>query len=522
MKIAIAQRNYTIGDFNGNKSKIIGSISHARQKGADLVVFAEYAISGTPCHDLLHNPTFLDECEQTLRDIAEFCHDIAVIVGLPTLDQNKVISCAAFIQDKTVKKYIGKNNVVSRPEKTYVCNSKGVEFIKVGDTNIAVVVGDDIRLERAFGELADIIIAIASNPYARGQIEYRYNWLKNMAFTVGKPLVYANHEGGQYNYIYDGSSLSMDRQGEPIALLKSFEEDFALVDTQCTDKMEIPDQDRTRNIYNAIKLGLKDFFNKTGFSKACLGMSGGIDSAVVLAMVAEVLDPKDIKVLMLPSQFSSDHSVKDAVEMAERLGVAYEIIPIEPAFRAVVESLKPILGGTDFDVTEENIQSRLRGLMLMALSNKQGYILLNTSNKSEAAVGYGTLYGDMTGSIGPIGDLYKVEVYELARYINREKEIIPENIIRKEPSAELRPDQKDSDSLPPYEIMDAILTRMIEYKEPLDEIIGAGFDDKTVRRIADMVKRAEFKRRQSPPPLLLSQGPLMNHYILPLINKFGV
>lgn len=433
-----------------------------------------------------------------------------------------MISGAAFIENKVVKKYIGKNNVVSRPEKTYICHSKGVEFIKVGATNIAVVVGDDIRIERAFGELADVIVAIASNPFARGQIEHRYNWLKNMAFTVGKPLVYANHEGGQYNYVYDGSSLAMDGTGEAYGLLKSFTEDLAVIDTQCSDRVDIPMQDRTRNMYNAIKLGLRDFFNKTGFTKACLGMSGGIDSAVVLAMVAEVLDPKNIKVLMMPSQFSSDHSVSDAVEMAERLGVEYEIIPIEPAFKAVVECLKPILDDTEFDVTEENIQSRLRGLMLMALSNKHGHILLNTSNKSEAAVGYGTLYGDMTGSIGPIGDLYKVEVYELARYINRDREIIPENIISKEPSAELRPDQKDSDSLPPYEIMDAILTRMIEHKEPLDEIIAAGFDDKTVRRLADLVKRAEFKRRQSPPPLLLSQGPLMNHYILPLINKFGV
>lgn len=522
MKIAIAQRNYTIGDFNGNKSKIIGSIAHAKQKGVDLIVFAEYAISGTPCHDLLHNPLFLDACDQTLREIAEYCDDIAVIVGLPVLEQNKVISSAALIENKTIKKYIGKNNVVSRPEKAYICHSKGIEFIKVGNTNIAVIVGDDIRIEHAFGDLADVIIAIASNQFARGRIEYRYNWLKDMAFTVGKPLIYANHLGGQYNYVYDGSSLALDNEGEAIALLKSFEEDFAIIDTECPDRVAIPEQDRTRNMYNAIKLGLKDFFGKTGFTKACLGMSGGIDSAVVLAMVAEVLHPQNIKVLMMPSRFSSGHSVTDSVEMAENLGIPYEIIPIEPAFNAVVDSLKPILGDTDFDVAEENIQSRLRGLMLMALSNKHGYILLNTSNKSEAAVGYGTLYGDMTGSIGPIGDLYKVEVYELARYINRDREIIPENIIRKEPSAELRPDQKDSDSLPPYEIMDAILTRMIEHKEPLDEIIGAGFDDKTVRRIADMVKRAEFKRRQSPPPLLLSQGPLMNHYILPLINKFGV
>lgn len=520
MKIALAQRNFTVGDLQGNKTKIIESIETARELGARLIVFPEYAISGTPCYDLLHMAPFLEACEETLREIALHCSDISMLVGLPLQEGNEVMSGAALVQNKRIVKYIGKGNVNSRAERTFISHSKGSEFIDIDDEKVAVVVGEDITTERAFGDNADFIVVLSSDPFARGQIEHRYQWISSLSFTLGKPLAYINHLGGQSDFIYDGSSFVLDRKGRPLATLKSFEEDLAVVDMGRAEPIAFPKQDRTQNSFRAIRLGLSDYFRKNGFTKACLGMSGGIDSAVVLAMAAEVLDPKNIKVLMLPSQFSSDHSIRDSVDMVERLGVEYEIIPIEPAFNTVTESLRPILAGTPFDVTEENIQSRLRGLMLMALSNKQGYILLNTSNKSEAAVGYGTLYGDMTGSLGPIADLYKVEVYSLARYINREREIIPVNILEKAPSAELHPDQKDSDSLPPYDVMDAVLGRFIEGGNSIDEIIDAGFDDQTVHRIAEMVKRAEYKRRQAPPPLRLSQRPFASHYILPLLNKY--
>ena len=520
MKIAIAQRNFTVGDLEGNKSKIIENIRQAREQGAELVVFAEYAISGTPCYDLLREAPFLEACEETLREIATHCNNISIVVGLPIQEHNRVMSGAAFIQNGVIKKYIGKSNVYSRSEKTFIWHAKGTEFVTIGNTKVAIILGDDLHIERAFGEFADLVISVASDPFARGQIEHRYDWCRSISFTVCKPVVYVNHMGGQSDFVYDGSSFVMDDHGRPLAVLKSFEEDFAVVDMENAPVVEIPKQDRTRNAFNAIKLGLRDFFDKNGFTKACLGMSGGIDSAVVLAMAAEVLDPKNIKVLMLPSRFSSEHSVDDSIEMAEKLGVDYEIISIEPAYDTVIKSLGPVFEGTRFNVAEENIQSRLRCVMLMALSNKHGYILLNTSNKSEAAVGYGTLYGDMSGALGPIGDMYKVEVYALARYINREREIIPENIILKAPSAELRPDQKDSDSLPPYDIMDAILTRFVEEGNTLEEIIDAGFDDSTVRRIVEMIKHAEFKRRQAPPPLRLSQRPFASDCILPLLNKF--
>lgn len=523
MKIAVAQNNFTVGDLEGNKEKIIESIKAARKQNAELVVFPEYAISGTPCYDLLREAPFHEACQETLREIATHCEGISVLVGLPIQERNIIMytmSAAAFIQDGRIVKFIGKSNVYSRTEQSFIGRSRGMEYVEVGDKKIAVVVGDDLQIERAFGDYADLVVALSSDPFARGQIAHRFDWCSSLSYTVGKPLVYVNHMGGQSDFVGDGTSFVMDDHGRAIAILKSFEEDFAVVDMDSRDFVELPKQNRAKNSFEAIKLGLGDYFRKNGFTKACLGMSGGIDSAVVLAMAAEVLDPKNIKVLMMPSQFSSDHSISDSIKMVETLGVDYEIIPIEPAFNAVTGSLAPILNGTKFDVTEENIQSRLRCVMLMALSNKQGYIVLNTSNKSEAAVGYGTLYGDMSGAIGPIGDLYKVEVYALARYINREREIIPENIILKAPSAELRPDQKDSDSLPPYEIMDAILTRFVEEGQTLEEIIDAGFDDETVHRVAEMLKHAEYKRRQAPPPLRLSQRPFASHYILPLLNKF--
>ncbi|MCL2561945.1 MAG: NAD(+) synthase [Rikenellaceae bacterium] len=495
MKIAVAQINFIVGDIAGNKQRIIDAIVRTRSEGAQLAVFAEFAVSGTPCYDLSRNAHFLDACEEAVREIAAHCTGIAALVGLPMQEGSGV----AVIDNRQIIRHIYKNGIVN-----------------VGGRRVAVVVGGEGRAT----ERADAVVVVASSPFARGRIEQRFERGRTMAFTAGQPLVFVNQVGGQSDVVYDGTSFVMDGTGHPLAVLKSFGEDFALIDTAIQPPIELPRQDRTRNTYNAIRLGINDFFRKNGFRKACLGMSGGIDSAVVLALAVEALGAENLKLLMLPSRFSSTHSVDDSIEMARTLGVEYEIISIEPAFDAVTQSLTSILGDTAFDTTEENIQSRLRCVMLMALANKRGYVLLNTSNKSEAAVGFGTLYGDMSGALGPIGDLYKVEVYALARYINREREVIPSNIILKEPSAELRPDQFDSDSLPPYEVMDAVLTRLVENGETPEEVIGAGFDDATVHRIAEMLRRAEFKRRQSPPALRLSQRPFGSDFRLPLLSKF--
>jgi NAD+ synthase (glutamine-hydrolysing) len=329
--------------------------------------------------------------------------------------------------------------------------------------------------------------------------------------------------GGQTDILFDGSSAAFNAGGKAIALLKSFEEDFQIIDTSAeTPTIPVPPQDKTATVFCAMKMGLADYFRKNGFQKACLGMSGGIDSAVVAAMAVEALGAANVRLLMMPSQFSTGHSVDDAVDMAERLGVAYDVLPIAEAYKAITETMLPVLGGTMFDTTEENIQARIRGVMLMALSNKWGHIVLNCSNKSESAVGYGTLYGDTIGAISIAGDLYKSEIYDLARYINKTRDgMIPENILLKEPSAELHPGQLDSDRLPTYEVLDAILYRMIEKGQHREEIINAGFDATMVIRVHKMLLGSEYKRRQGCPVFRLSTAPMGREFIMPLTNKYG-
>jgi NAD+ synthase (glutamine-hydrolysing) len=522
MKIAISQLNYTIGDFEANKTKIIDSINKAKAQQAQLVIFAEGAICGTPAYDLLKKYTFLEYCEESLVEIASYCDGISALVGLPIVGEGGTVSAAAYIHNRQIIQFIGKKSIATREEKQYLVEGDGCEYITVADKKLAVMVGEDIHSADQFAPEADIIVNLRAQPYSRGVVERRYAYYKEASYRMGKPMVYVNQVGGQTDIIYDGSSAAFNAKGEAVALLSNFAEDFQVVDASITNSaLVVPRQNKTANVFEAMKLGLKDYFAKNGFKKACIGLSGGIDSAVVAAMAVEALGAENVRVLLMPSQFSSDHSVADAVEMAERIGVQYNVVPITEAYHAIVETMKPVMGGTEFDVTEENIQARVRAVMLMALSNKFGYIVLNTSNKSEAAAGYGTLYGDLVGSIGIIGDLYKSEIYDVARYINQIRDnIIPEHILQKEPSAELHPDQKDSDSLPSYEILDSILYRMIEKGEHREDIVNAGFDAKTVQRIHTMLFRTEFKRHQGCPVLRLSTSPLGVEFVMPLTNKY--
>lgn len=524
MKIALAQLNYTVGDFESNKTKIISRINEAKSQDVKLLLFSEQAISGAPAYDLLNKVTFLDLCEETLVEIASYCDNISVMVGLPIAHENKTISVAALISNRRIVRYIGKQNIMSRDEVRHLSSSKGCEYVKIDGHKIAIIVGEDVYKEQEFGDYADTIVNLAVSPYSRGVVEQRYEFFRRLAFTSGKNVAFVNAVGGQTDIVYDGSSAVFNSQGEAIALLENFEEDFKVVDLDPETRNQpvvIPHQNKTENVYRAIKLGLKDYFQKNGFHKACLGLSGGIDSAVVVALAAEVLGADNIHVLMMPSQFSSDHSVDDAVKLADNLGVKYDIVSITDSYRAVLNSLNPVFGETPFDVTEENIQARIRCVLMMAISNKYGHILLNTSNKSESAVGYGTLYGDSAGSISIIGDLYKSEVFDLARYINRDSEIIPENTIIKAPSAELRPEQKDSDSLPPYDVLDAILYRMIEEGQHREEIINAGFDAQTVYKVYGMVIRTEHKRYQFCPILRMSTCTFNKGRIMPMTSKYG-
>ncbi|HIY68751.1 MAG TPA: NAD+ synthase [Candidatus Alistipes intestinigallinarum] len=525
MKIAIAQLNYTIGDIDGNTSKIIDSINKAKARHADLVIFAEQAVSGTPAFDLFRKTTFLELCEDALVEIASCCDGIAAIVGLPILTAQGTISAAALIQDRKVLRYVGKKYITARREMGFLAPSKGYEYATIKGHKCAIIVGDDLSREHDFDHSVETIISINARRYGKGTMIYRYEMMRNLAFVEGKNLVIVNQVGGSTEIVYDGTSGALNKRGEPVLMMKNFEEDFQIFDTEAeAAPITIPStyNDRTRLVYEAARCGLRDFFRKNNYGKAAVGLSGGIDSAVVACIAADALGPENVRALLMPSPFSSDESVEDAKALARNLGIEYNVIPISEIYTSVVNTLKPVIGGTEFDATEENIQSRIRMVLLMALQNKTGHVLLNSSNKSENALGFCTLYGDTAGAFSPTGDLYKSEIYDVARYINRTRgNVIPESILTKEPSSELRPGQKDSDILPPYEVVDAILFRMIEEGQHREEIINAGFDSEVVEKIHSMIMRNEKKRFQFPPVLRLSSCSFGHERLMPLTNKYG-
>ena len=524
MKIAIAQLNYTIGDVEGNTSKIIDSIQKAKERKADLVIFAEQAVSGPPAFDLLRKTTFLELCEDALVTIASCCDGIAAIVGLPILTSQGTISAAALIQDRKVLRYVGKKYITARREMGFLVGSKGYEYATIKGHKCAIVVGDDLSRERDYDKSVETVISINARKYGRGTMTYRYEVMRNLSFVEGKNIVMVNQVGGSTDIVYDGTSGAFNNRGELVLMMKNFEEDFQIFDTRAQARpVVIPTSgERTRLVYEAARCGLRDFFLKNGYRKACIGLSGGIDSAVVACLAADALGHENVRALLMPSQFSSDLSVEDAKELAENLGIEYNVIPITEIYKSVVDTLTPVIGGRDFDSTEENIQTRIRTILLMAVQNKTDYVLLNSSNKSENALGLCTLYGDTAGAFSPTGDLYKSEMYDVARYINRTfGNPIPESILDKEPSSELHPNQKDSDILPPYEVVDAILYRMIEEGQHREEIVNAGFDSEVVEKIHSMIMRNEKKRYQFPPVLRLSMCSFGHERLMPLTSKYG-
>ena len=525
MKIALAQLNYTIGDIEGNKSKIIGAVERAKSEGADLVVFAEQALSGTPALDLLCKTTFIELGEEALDEIASHCGRIAAVVGVPVLTECGPVSAAAVIQHGEVERCISKRFITARREMGFLVPSKGFEYATIKGHKCAIIVGDDLSREHDFDKSVDPVISITARKYGKGAMTYRYDMMRHLSFVEAKNIVLVNQVGGATDIVYDGTSGAFNNRGELVLMMKQFEEDFQIFDTKAQNPpVGVPStyNDRTRMVYQAARCGLRDFFLKNGYKKACIGLSGGIDSAVVACLAADALGRQNIRALLLPSQFSSDHSVEDAKKLAENLGIEYNVIPITEIYTSVVNTLKPVIGGTEFDATEENIQTRIRTVLLMALQNKTDYILLNSSNKSENALGLCTLYGDTAGAFSPTGDLYKSEMYDVARYINRTQgNPIPESILTKEPSSELHPGQKDSDILPPYEVVDAILFRMIEEGQHREEIVNAGFDSEVVEKIHGMIMRNEKKRYQFPPVLRLSSCTFGHERLMPLTNKYG-
>lgn len=548
MHIALAQLNYVIGDFDGNVSKIIDSIAKSREMGADLVVFAELSLCGYPPRDFLEFDDFIVRCEQAIEKIAAECTGIAAIIGAPARNPDikgkNLFNAAWLLADGKVQGLANKTllpNYDIFDEYRYFEPNRKFNVLKFKGLSVALTICEDIwnigpdplyvatPMDELVKQHPDLIINIAASPFNFDQEKERGEVLTANARNYGLPLVYVNHVGAQTELLFDGLSRVLDAEGNTIVKLKSFEEDLQCVEFEIRSGKWMPAENKPEGltnspkialIHDALVMGISDYFRKMGFKKAILGLSGGIDSAVTLVLAARALGTDNVLAVLLPSEFSSQHSVDDALQLAENLGVKYELIGIGEGYNSILGTLKPQFGELPFNVTEENIQARVRAVILMALANKFGYILLNTSNKSEAAVGYGTLYGDMCGGISVLGDVYKTQVYELAEYINSNGEVIPRNSITKPPSAELRPGQKDSDSLPDYAILDQILYQYIEKRIGPSEIISRGFDEATVKRVLKMVNTNEWKRHQTPPILRVSPKAFGSGRRMPIVGKY--
>nr|MBP7477985.1 NAD+ synthase [Chitinophagales bacterium] len=479
MKIALAQLNYHIGNFEANFDKIEKAIRSAKEAEADIVLFSELAVCGYPPRDFLEFSDFINKCQDVIDRVRELSEGIAILIGSPSVNPvaegKDLHNSAYFIYNKKIEKVIHKTLLPTYDvfdEYRYFEPNTAFECIEFKGKKIAVTICEDIwnvgnenplypisPMDELIKEQPDFILNLSASPFSYHQVESRKQILKANCDRYKIPIFYCNCVGAQTELIFDGGSMVFNAQGNMVKELSYFKEDFQIIDLgNLQIGIDAPKGvNKIERIHQALVMGIRDYFQKLGFKQAVLGLSGGIDSALTCALTAEALGAENVLGVLMPSQYSSDHSVNDAIILANNIGCKHETIAIEDGFFAIEKLLKPLFKDLPFNIAEENLQARIRGLLLMGVSNKFGYILLNTSNKSEAAVGYGTLYGDMCGGLAVLGDVYKTEVYELAKYINRDREIIPLNSIQKAPSAELRPGQKDQDSLPPYDVLDRVL-----------------------------------------------------------------
>jgi NAD+ synthase (glutamine-hydrolysing) len=547
MKIAVAQFNYHIGNFALNTSKIIDCINQSKSDGADLVVFSELSVTGYYPHDLLERKEFIEQSYKAIDQVAACCTGIAAIVGGPSINPEprgkKLFNSAFFMYDGIVQQVVNKSLLPTYDifdEYRHFEPNKQFRIFEYLGKKLAITICEDLwdeqETQNEFGreklyqlsplkELSalnpDLVINISASPFSYNQENWRKDILIKNAIKYQLPILYVNQVGAQTELVFDGGSIFLDKNGTIQEELSYFEEDLRIIDTEIPSGKLQPKTETIEKIYHALILGIRDYFTKMGFKKATLGLSGGIDSALVLVLAVEALGKENVRVLLMPSRYSSDHSVEDALQLARNLGIQYEILPIQPMVDSFEQSLSDVFSNLPNDITEENIQARTRGILLMALSNKYGNILLNTTNKSECAVGYGTLYGDMNGGLSVLGDVYKTDIFKMARWINRDHVIIPENTILKPPSAELRPNQKDSDSLPDYDILDQILFDYIELNLSPEEIVSKGFDESTVLRTVRMVNNNEYKRFQAPPILRVSSKAFGFGRRMPLVARYS-
>lgn len=541
MKIALAQLDYTIADISGNRTKIIAAINEAKLKGAELIVFSELAVCGYPPDDLLDYPHFIEACNDSLKQIANHCDSITAIIGCPIVNEDdkgrRLYNSACVLSNGKLNQVVNKTLLPTYDvfnESRYFESNDDYKIVEIGDLRIALTICEDLwnemdsfdyesnPVQHLMEHQPNIIINISASPFNIGKHKARLNVLKRHAIASGLNLIYLNQTGVHTDLIFDGRSTVLNGKGEVLKEMAAFAEELSYYDTNAfLPALTISEEENeTALTYEALIYGIKEYFNKMGFKKAILGSSGGIDSAVVQALASAALGAEHVTAILMPSEFSTSGSVTDAEKLSINLGNPYHVLPIESIYQSFTDGLQPLFEGTTFNIAEENLQARSRAVLLMAISNKFGHILLNTSNKSEMSVGYTTLYGDMCGSLSVIGDVFKTKVYDLAEYINRQSELIPASIIKKAPSAELRHNQKDSDSLPEYPILDDILRKYVELQSSAESIIASGHEQTVVERVIKLVNNSEYKRFQAPPILRISNKAFGRGRVIPLVSKW--
>ncbi|MGD9388085.1 MAG: NAD+ synthase [Gammaproteobacteria bacterium] len=533
MRIAIAQINPVVGDVEANVTRMLEMCRRAHDAlRADLVIFPELALCGYPPEDLLFHGGFRRDVEDALDRLKRSLNGMSVLVGYPEYEGDRIYNSAALLRPDEAPLVYRKQRLPNYgvfDEKRYFEAGAASCVVEMRGVKLGITICEDLwspevaQATAAAG--AEVLVSVNGSPYDTGKRARRESELRERIGETGLPVIYANLVGGQDELVFDGGSMAFDGAGELVYRAPFFAESLELLEVKPGGGI-VPGHvndapDLVDGVYRALELGVADYVNKHHFPGIVLGLSGGIDSALTLAIAVDALGPERVRTVMMPSRYTSDMSREDAENMARVLGVQYDIVSIEPIFAGARQALEEVFAGMPEDVTEENIQARCRGMILMAMSNKFGCMLLTTGNKSEMAVGYATLYGDMAGGFAPLKDCSKTLVYRLARYRNTRSEVIPPRIIEREPSAELRPDQKDTDSLPPYEVLDPILEAFIEEDCSVDEIVARGYDRTVVGRILGMVKRNEYKRRQAPPGIRISPRAFGRDWRYPITSGFA-
>jgi len=552
MRIAIAQLNPIVGDIEGNAQRILEAAQTAFNQGAELLLTPELSLCGYPPRDLLLNLGFVEKMSRQLQLLSQQLPEkLAVLVGFVEKNPSATVrgekplfNSIALLKSQEIKQIFTKRLLPTYDvfdEDRYFASGKESQYFQLTENNvkIGVTICEDVWNDEQFwgqrqyavnpmADLAslgvDLIVNLSASPYSVGKQKLRESLLSYSATRYNLPIVYVNQVGGNDDLIFDGDSVAFNRQGEVIYRAQAFTSSLELIEFN-QDLLPavihpLP-VDEDEEIYRALVLGVRDYVQKCGFKRVIFGLSGGIDSSLVAAIASDALGKENVLAVMMPSPYSSDHSISDAVALVNNLGIKSEKLAIKEIMNAYDQLLDGLFAGTDFGIAEENLQSRIRGNLLMALSNKFGHLLLSTGNKSEMAVGYCTLYGDMNGGLAVIADVPKTRVYSLCRWLNRRGEIIPLNVINKAPSAELKPNQKDQDSLPPYEILDAILALLIDRHQSAEQIIAAGFEPEIVQKVIKLVKNAEFKRKQAPPGLKISDRAFGTGWRMPIASRWG-